>query len=98
LGRGDAVFVDVRDAPELAGGRIPGAVHASRGMLEFLIDPESPYHKQVFAEPKEFIFYCKSGARSALAAQSAQEMGLARVATIEGGLNAWEEGGGEVER
>ena len=98
LGREDVVFVDVRDEPELGiEGRIPGAVHASRGMLEYHVDTESPYHKTVFAEDKEFIFYCKSGGRSALAAQRAMEMGLERVASINGGFNAWKERAGQVE-
>jgi rhodanese-related sulfurtransferase len=94
----DAVFVDVRDEPELQeGGKIPGAVHASRGMLEFYIDPASPYHKEVFSSGKEIIFYCKSGGRSALAAQRAQEMGLEWVASMKGGFPAWKEQGGPVE-
>ena len=98
LGREEVVFLAVRDEPELhSEGKIPGAVHASRGMLEYYIDPESPYHKDVFDEEKEFIFYCKSGGRSALAAQRAKEMGLERVASMNGGFNAWKEHGGHVE-
>jgi rhodanese-related sulfurtransferase len=94
----DVVFVDVRDEPELQdGGKIPGAVHASRGMLEFYIDPASPYYKEVFSSATELIFYCKSGGRSALAAQRAQEMGLERVASMKGGFPAWKEQGGPVE-
>lgn len=97
-GNEDVVFVDVRDEPELQeGGKIPGAVHASRGMLEFYIDPASPYHKEAFSSGKEIIFYCKSGGRSALAAQRAQEMGLERVASMKGGFPAWKEQGGPVE-
>jgi len=70
LGDESVVFVDVRDLPELKReGKIPRAVHASRGMLEFLVDPESPYHKPVFASDKKFLLYCASGGRSALAAQ-----------------------------
>ena len=66
-----------RDPRELEReGRVPGAFHCPRGMLEFWIDPASPYHKPVFAEPKRFLFYCASGWRSALAARTAQEMGL----------------------
>lgn len=96
-GEKEVVFVDVRDEPELHdGGKIPGAVHASRGMLEFYIDPASPYHKEVFSSGAELIFYCKSGGRSALAAQRAQEMGLERVATMKGGFPAWKEQGGPV--
>ncbi|HLT47090.1 MAG TPA: rhodanese-like domain-containing protein [Rubricoccaceae bacterium] len=98
LGEADVVFVDVRDEPELVrDGKIPGAVHASRGMLEFYIDPGTPYHMDVFDSGKEIIFYCKSGGRSALAAQRAQEMGVPNVAHVEGGLNAWKEADGPVE-
>ena len=71
------VFVDLRDPRELEReGHVPGAFHCPRGMLEFWIDPASPYHKPAFAEPKRFLFYCASGWRSALAARTAQEMGL----------------------
>ena len=92
------VFVDVRDAPELElEGKIPGALHASRGMLEFLVDPESPFHIPLFASGKKFLFYCASGGRSALAAQRMQEMGLGAVASIVGGLKAWREAGLPVE-
>ena len=98
-GADDVVFVDLRDVRELAReGLIPGAFHAPRGMLEFWIDPESPYHKEVFAAPKRFVFYCASGWRSALAAQTAQRMGLASVAHIDGGFSAWKENGGPVEQ
>lgn len=93
----DAVFVDVRDAPELdANGRIPGAIHASRGMLEFHIDPESPYHIEEFASGEELLFYCAVGGRSALAVQTAQEMGLSGVANVAGGFEAWAEADGPV--
>lgn len=92
------VFVDLRDPRELEReGRIPGAFHCPRGMLEFWLDPESPYHKPVFAEPKRFLFYCASGWRSALAARTAQEMGLEGVAHLGGGINAWRQAGGPVE-
>lgn len=98
LGDRETVFVDVRDEQELnSEGKIPGAVHASRGMLEFYIDPESPYHKEVFAEDLEFIFYCKSGGRSALAAQRAAEMGLRRVTSMNGGFKAWKEQEGSID-
>ncbi len=92
------LFVDLRDPRELErDGRIPGAFHCPRGMLEFWIDPESPYHKPVFAEPKRFLFYCASGWRSALAAKAAQDMGLPNVAHVGGGLSAWRQAGGPVE-
>ena len=91
------IFVDIRDAPELErDGQIPGAVHASRGMLEFLVDPDSPYHNPVFASGKKFLLYCASGGRSALAARQVQEMGLSSVAHIGGGLKAWKESSGTV--
>ena len=99
--RNDAgiAFVDVRDRSELErDGKIPGAVHVSRGMLEFRIDPDSPYHNPVFSSGKKLLFYCASGGRSALAAQTAQEMGLDKVAHIGGGLQAWEKAGGPIVR
>jgi rhodanese-related sulfurtransferase len=77
VGTVDTIFVDLRGDAELAStGIIPGAVHVRRGMLEFVIDPTSPYYNPVFGADKTFIFYCASGGRSALAAQRAQEMGL----------------------
>ncbi|MGH8233095.1 MAG: rhodanese-like domain-containing protein [Rhodanobacteraceae bacterium] len=98
LGRDSVVFVDVRDEPELrSDGKLPGAIHASRGMLEFYIDAGSAYHKDIFGKDKEFVFYCKSGGRSALAAQRAKEMGLERVASMNGGFKAWTEHAGRVE-
>ena len=87
----DTVFVDIRDRRELEReGRIPGAVHAPRGMLEFWIDPSSPYYRDVFAGGKRFVFYCQSAWRSALATQTVQRMGLAPVCHIEGGFRAWQ--------
>ena len=92
-----AILVDVRDIRELQReGKIPGALHAPRGMLEFWIDPASPYHKDVFASGKRFVFYCSKGWRSALAAQVAQKMGLS-AADIEGGFSAWVAADGPVE-
>ncbi len=92
------VFVDLRDPREIQReGRIPGSFSCPRGMLEFWIDPESPYAKPVFAEDKRFLFYCASGWRSALAARTAQEMGLERVAHVGGGFTAWKKDGGAVE-
>ena len=90
------VFVDLRDIRELKReGGIPGAFHCPRGLLEFWIDPESPYHHAVFAEQKEFIFFCNLGWRSALAADIAQQMGL-KTCHIDGGLEAWKASGGEI--
>ncbi len=98
LGRDDTVFVDIRDPRELQReGRMPGAFHAPRGMLEFWIDPDSPYHKPVFAEDKTFVFFCAGGWRSALAARTAQDMGLKPVAHVGGGFGAWKAAGAPVE-
>ena len=95
---GDVVLVDIRDIRELQrDGRVPGAFHCPRGMLEFWIDPQSPYHKPVFAQDKSFLFFCAGGLRSALAAQTAQRMGLKPVAHIKGGFGAWKKAGGPVE-
>jgi rhodanese-related sulfurtransferase len=97
-GRDDVVLVDIRDIRELQReGRMPGAVHCPRGMLEFWIDPQSPYHKPVFAQDKRYVFFCAGGLRSALAAQTAQRMGLKPVAHIKGGFGAWKKAGGPVE-
>jgi len=86
----DVVFVDIRDIRELwREGAIPGAVHAPRGMLEFWVDPESPYARDVFQSGKRFMFFCAGGLRSALAAKSVQEMGLSPVCHMAGGYSAW---------
>ncbi len=98
VGRDDTVLVDIRDIRELQReGRVPGAFHCPRGMLEFWLDPESSYHKPVFAQDKTFVFFCGGGLRSALAAQTAQRMGLKPVAHIGGGFGAWKKAGGPVE-
>jgi rhodanese-related sulfurtransferase len=97
-GRDDVLLVDIRDIRELQrDGRVPGAFHCPRGMLEFWIDPESPYHKDVFAQDKTYVFFCAGGMRSALAAQTAKRMGLKPVAHIRGGFGAWRKSGGPVE-
>ena len=94
----DVQFVDIRDIRELQReGRIPGAFHATRGMLEFWIDPESPYYKSVFGSGKTLVFYCQSGWRSALATQTVQRMGLDKVCHIGGGYRAWLEAGAPTE-
>ncbi len=91
-GREDVQFVDIRDVRELQReGTIPGAFHATRGMLEFWVDPDSPYYKPVFGEAKTFVFFCQSGWRSALATQTVQRMGLRDVCHIGGGFRAWKE-------
>ncbi len=93
------VLVDLRDIREIAReGKIPGAFHAPRGMLEFWIDPESPYHHKIFASDKRFVFYCNKGWRSALAAETALAMGLEKVCHIAGGFSEWVEAGGPVEQ
>jgi rhodanese-related sulfurtransferase len=98
LGRPDVLFVDLRDVRELEReGVIPGAFHCPRGMLEFWIDPESPYHKDVFAPGKEFVFFCNGAWRSALATDTAQQMGLPRVVEMGGGFSAWKAAGYPVE-
>ena len=94
-GREGVVFVDLRDPRELdREGTMPGAFACTRGMLEFWIDPESPYHKPVFAGDKRFVFFCAGGWRSALAAKTAKDMGLENVAHVEGGFGAWKQAGG----
>jgi rhodanese-related sulfurtransferase len=96
--RGDTVIIDVRDVREIErDGRIPGSFNCPRGMLEFWIDPASPYFKPVFGEEKRFIFHCALDWRSALATQTAQTMGLGNVAHLKGGFKAWKAAGGAVE-
>ena len=92
---GEAVLVDIRDIRELGReGKVPDAVHAPRGMLEFWVDPESKYHRDVFAQTgKTYIFFCAAAWRSALATRDMQNMGLAPVAHIEGGFANWRESG-----
>src|ERR1700712_3356095 len=99
LGKPDVVFVDLRDPREIEReGKIPGSFSCTRGMLEFWIDPESPYSKPIFQEDKKFIFHCASGWRSALAAKTAADMGLKPVAHLGGGFTAWRNAGGAVEK
>jgi rhodanese-related sulfurtransferase len=95
----EVIIVDIRDPREIEReGRIPGAFSCTRGMLEFWIDPESPYAKPVFQQDKKFIFHCAGGLRSALAAKTAQDMGLKPVAHMGGGFAAWRDAGGAVEK
>lgn len=94
LNDADVVFVDIRDVRELEReGMIPGAFHAPRGMLEFWVDPESPYYKEIFGSGKEFVLYCQSAWRSSLATAALQDMGLQPVCQIEGGFRAWKDAG-----
>ncbi len=95
----NTVFVDLRDSAELQReGKIAGAVHVNRGMLEFVLDPSLPYHNPVFSSGKKIIFYCASGGRSALAADTAQKMGLEKVEHLGGGFKAWCAANGAVEK
>ncbi|NYZ15332.1 rhodanese-like domain-containing protein [Azospirillum sp. RWY-5-1] len=90
----DTLFVDIRDPRELArDGMIPGAFHAPRGMLEFWVDPDSPYHKPVFASGQRLVLYCASAWRSALSTDLLQRMGVPRVCHLEGGFSAWKKAG-----
>jgi rhodanese-related sulfurtransferase len=96
-GKDGVVFVDLRDVRELErDGVIPGAFHCPRGMLEFWIDPESPYHRDVFVKGKEFVFFCNGAWRSALAADVAQQMGVENVSEMDGGFTAWKAAGHPV--
>ena len=91
---GDAILVDIRDIRELQrDGRIEGAFHAPRGMLEFWADPESPYHKEIFATERELVLFCASSWRSALAAKTLQDMGLSNIHDMDGGFTAWKTAG-----
>ncbi len=92
-----AVLVDLREAEELAGGRIEGAVHVPRGMLEFRADPTGPYHQEPLDPSKRVILHCASGGRSALGAATLKQMGYQDVAHLDGGINAWKEAGKPTE-
>ena len=92
------LFIDIRDFRELKReGKIPGAFSCPRGMLEFWIDPNSPYHKEIFNQNKTYIFYCASAWRSALAGRVSIEMGLKPVLHLEGGFNSWKQNNGVIE-
>ncbi len=97
VGNADVVFVDIREPHELdREGMIPDAIHVPRGVLEFIVTPDSPYFKPVFAEDRQFVLYCQSAWRSALATATLKELGLDRVCHIEGGFSAWKNAGGET--
>ena len=97
LGDPQVQLVDIRDVRELwREGGVPGALHAPRGMLEFWVDPASPYAKPIFQSGKRFVFFCGGGLRSALATRAVQEMGLAPVCHVRGGFAAWKQAGGPV--
>jgi rhodanese-related sulfurtransferase len=98
LGDDEVVFVDLRDPRELEReGKIPQALHAPRGMIEFWIDPTSPYYKEVFGSGKRFVFYCQSGWRSALTTKTVQDMGLENVCHIGDGYRAWKDSSAPTE-
>jgi rhodanese-related sulfurtransferase len=98
IAKGNTLVVDVRDAPEVEkSGKVAGAVHVSRGMLEFRADPESPYHDKNFAKDKTVILYCASGGRSALAAKVLKDMGYDQVYNV-GAFKDWAESGGAIEK
>ena len=98
IGKGNTLVVDVRDAPEVEkSGKIAGAVHVSRGMLEFRADPESPYHDKNFAKDKTLILYCASGGRAALAAKVLKDLGYSQVYNV-GAFKDWAEHGGEIDK
>ena len=98
IGKGNTLVVDVRDAPEVeTSGKIAGAVHVSRGMLEFRADPDSPYHDKNFSKDKTLILYCASGGRSALAAKTLKDLGYAQVYNA-GAFKDWAEAGGEIDK
>src|SRR5947207_10806279 len=98
IAKGDTLVVDVRDAPEVdKSGKIAGAVHVSRGMLEFRADPESPYHDKAFAKDKAVILYCASGGRSALSGKTLKEMGYAKVYNL-GAFKDWVDSGGAIDK
>jgi rhodanese-related sulfurtransferase len=95
---GEALLVDIRDIRELdRDGRIPGAIHAPRGMLEFWIDPDSPYFKPVFATDKTLILFCATAWRSALATRDLQNMGVENIAEMGGGFSQWKSRGAPIE-
>jgi rhodanese-related sulfurtransferase len=98
LAKGNTLLIDVRDGTEVAsGGKVAGAVHVSRGMLEFRADPDSPYHDKNFAKDKTVILYCASGGRAALGGKVLKDMGYERVYNL-GGFKDWADSGGAVEK
>ena len=96
---GDILLVDIRDVRELKReGKVPGAMHAPRGMLEFWVDPASPYHNEKFATDKQVVLFCASAWRSALAAKTLKDMGMVNIAEMEGGFGAWREAGAPIDK
>lgn len=98
LANGNAILIDIRESEELLqNGKIPGSVHAPRGMIEFYADASLPYHKPEFDKNKRLILHCASGGRSALAVQTLKQMGFQQIAHLDGGIKAWKEAGLPVE-
>lgn len=99
-GDDDFLLVDIRDVRELnRDGRVPNAFHAPRGMLEFWVSPDSPYHKDLFAdENKTYVFFCAAAARSSLAVKTLQDMGMGNIAEMTGGFAAWRDAGATIEK
>lgn len=96
IAAGNVTVVDVRDAPELAAGKVPGSVNVSRGMLEFNADPTCPMHRAELDPARRTLVYCASGGRSALAAATLRQLGYANVANMAGGFKAWQAAGKPV--
>ena len=96
VGNSDVLFLDIREPHERQRGYIPGSVHAPRGYLEFLVDPEATMHNPLIRTEKRIILYCASGGRSTLAAKTLQDMGFPRVGSLVGGIEAWKAAGGEL--
>jgi rhodanese-related sulfurtransferase len=97
LSKGNVNLIDIRESEELQNGKIPGAVNAPRGMLEFYADSSLPYYRPEFDKNKRIILHCASGGRSALAVKTLKEMGYENIAHLDGGLKAWVEAGMDVE-
>ncbi len=94
----NVVFVDVREAGERAQGTIPGSIHAPRGFLEFIADPQGPMHKPEFASGKKLVIFCASGGRSAMGTKTLRDMGIKNATNMAGGMAAWKAAGGPVGR
>ena len=98
IASGGAIVVDVRDAPEVEkSGKVAGALHVSRGMLEFRADPDSPYHDKHFSRDRPVIVYCASGGRSALSGKALKDLGYVEVYNL-GAFNDWVSNGGDIDR
>ena len=97
VGDPEVVFVDVREGSERTGGHISGDVHAPRGHLEFIADPESPRHNAALVQDRILVLYCATGGRSTLAAKTLHDMGFARACSLVGGLAAWKQADGPIE-